>query len=498
MGNGLLKDSIVFASSRYILLGFSLIRNFFVAKLLGPSDYGLWIIIGLILTYADQIHLGLRHAGDKEIPYFRGQGKAIESSRIANEIFGGVLSLSSLALLCLVVYAFFFTDLDHPALQYGVFLSAFIIVSDQVNRFYLMILRTRHEFLISSKVEIAFELLRTILVSTLVVIFHFLGAMIGLFIASLATAVYFLSTYKNEFSPQFGFRSTMSLLSLGFPLSATGLLYIFLLSLDRVIGAISFSKEDLGVYGMAGLIAQLPVTSSQGISSVIYPRISEQFGEGGHREQLKPLFEPAITGAAFIVPLLVATLFFVGRFLILWFLPAFRNSIDLLFLLSFGSFFLCLVPVPAALLMAAGRNVLYLRSEVFTLLTVGSLYFLLLLKRPFSTSVLAGIASFSFFLLATLLLDHAFSTLGIVRTERLKEIFKLYLPSVSTGIALAIIIYFLPLNLLNGVYQYFWQMLASLGLYYLLYSPVLYVYNRKTGMITRVLHSLWTRGGKVL
>src|SRR3990172_1387833 len=70
--HSLFKDSVVFAASRYVLLGLSLIRNFFVAKFLGPSDYGLWVVIGLLLTYGDQIHLGLRHAGDKEIPYYRG------------------------------------------------------------------------------------------------------------------------------------------------------------------------------------------------------------------------------------------------------------------------------------------------------------------------------------------------------------------------------------------------------------------------------------------
>lgn len=70
----MLRDSLVFGSSRYVLLGLSMVRNVVVAKILGPADYGLWIILSLLFTYGDQIHLGLRHAGDRELPFLMGQG----------------------------------------------------------------------------------------------------------------------------------------------------------------------------------------------------------------------------------------------------------------------------------------------------------------------------------------------------------------------------------------------------------------------------------------
>ena len=498
MKHSLFKDSVVFASSRYVLLGLSLIRNFFVAKFLGPSDYGLWVVIGLLLTYGDQIHLGLRHAGDKEIPYYRGQGRGDESLRIANTIFGGVLSLSTLAFLFLVIYVLFLRGSDDSLLRYGILVSAFIIVTDQINRFYLMILRTRHEFFLSSKVEAGFEFLRTVAVSALVVAFHFLGAIVGLFVASFAAALYFVLRHKREFSPNFSLHSMRPLLAMGLPLSATGLLYILLLNLDRVVGAIAFSKEDLGIYGMASLMAQIPVTSSQGISSVVYPRISERFGEGHDPAQLKPLFGPAITGAAFIAPVLVASIFFVGRFLILWLLPAYSNSINLLFLLSFGICFLCLAPIPAAFLMAAGRNLLYLRSEVFTVIIIVGVYGLLFLTRPLTLPVLAVVTSASFFLLSALLLGHAHSILGMTGTVRLKEVTKLYLPSLYTGTALAFINNLFPLDQHLRIEEYLWQLVASLALYYLVYLPMVYLLDRSTGSVSRLLRSLAAKGGKVL
>ncbi len=485
----------MFASSRYVLLGLSMIRNFFVAKYLGPADYGLWIVIGLLLTYGDQIHLGLRHAGDKEVPYYRGQGREDESKRIADSILGGVLGLSGLAFFCLMIYSFVFIGSEETLIRYGVLVAAFIIVTDQVNRFYHMILRTRHEFLLFSKVESAFELLRTILVSGLVVAFHFYGAIIGLFIASLGTAVYFLVQFRNEFHPRFSFFSLKSLLIVGLPLSATGLLYILILNLDRLIGALALSKENLGIYGMASLVAQVPVTSSQGISSVIYPRISEQFGETGDPAKLKPVFASAMIGAAFIAPFLVASIFLIGRFLILWLLPAYHRSIDVLFLLSFGVYFLCLVPIPAAVLMAAGRNTLYLRSEISALFIALATYGFVFLTRPPSLPLLAVITSISYFLLSTFLFLHVFRTFGTRGADRLREIAKLYLPSLYAATALTFIYTMVVSNAEVDFHRLFWQMVAPLGLFLVLYLPMVYLLNRNTGVVSKFLRSDVAKGG---
>jgi len=475
-----------------------MIRNFFVAKYLGPADYGLWIVIGLLLTYGDQIHFGLRHTGDKEIPYYRGQGRQEESKKIADSILGGVLSLAALAFFCSVIYSFAFIGSEELLVRYGVLIAAFIIVTDQVNRFYLMILRTNHEFVLYSKVESAFELLRTILVSGLVVAFHFYGAIIGLFVASLATAVYFLARYRDEFRPRFSFFSLRSLLTIGLPLSATGLLYILILNLDRLIGALALSKENLGIYGMASLVAQVPVTSSQGISSVIYPRISEQFGETGDPAKLKPLFASAMTGAAFIAPVLVASIFLVGRSLILWLLPAYHRSIGLLFLLSFGVYFLCLVPIPAALLMAAGRNTLYLRSEISALFMVLAAYGFVFLTRPLGLPLLAVITSISFFLLSTFLFLHVFHTFGTRGAEQLREIAKLYLPSLYAATALTFIYSMVLSDTEADFYRSFWRTIAALGLFLVLYLPMVYLFNRNTGVVSRLLKSLVAKGGRVL
>ena len=101
MSSGLLRESAVFSVSRYALLGLSFVRNFVVARALDPEQYGYWVIVMLVLTYGDQIHLGLRHAGDKEIPYYRGQEQPQEARQVADTLYAGILLISVAALIIL-------------------------------------------------------------------------------------------------------------------------------------------------------------------------------------------------------------------------------------------------------------------------------------------------------------------------------------------------------------------------------------------------------------
>jgi O-antigen/teichoic acid export membrane protein len=247
---------------------------------------------------------------------------------------------------------------------------------------------------------------------------------------------------------------------------------------------------------MAALLAQVPITSTHGVSSVIYPRISEQFGESRDPIRLRSFFSPAITGAAFIAPLLVAVLFVGGRFLLVWLLPAFEESIGPLFLLSYGVYLLCLSPIAAALLMAAGRNHLYLRAEVVALIGAMVAYGVLTLTGELSKMLIAGTASASAFLFSTVLLNHAFRTIALDAKGRVQEIAKLYLPWLLSGIAVAFVHIYLPLDSSQGVWNCFLRTLVSAACYLIVYSPMIYLLEKNTGILNRVVRTVLVRGGK--
>src|SRR3972149_4811901 len=95
----IVKDSLTFSSARYVLMGLSALRNFALAKVLDPENYGYWVVLSLIFAYGDQIHIGLRHAGDRDIPFLRGQERHDEADHITRVLFSGILFFSALACL---------------------------------------------------------------------------------------------------------------------------------------------------------------------------------------------------------------------------------------------------------------------------------------------------------------------------------------------------------------------------------------------------------------
>jgi O-antigen/teichoic acid export membrane protein len=71
---------------------------YLVPKILEPSDYGLWVSLSLIVTYAGIAHFGTLTAIIKEGPYYLGRGDhkklaEMESTALGSLIFSSLLVL---------------------------------------------------------------------------------------------------------------------------------------------------------------------------------------------------------------------------------------------------------------------------------------------------------------------------------------------------------------------------------------------------------------------
>jgi O-antigen/teichoic acid export membrane protein len=483
----IIRDTLYFSSSRYVLLGLSVVRNLVVARVLGPEDYGLWIIATLVLTYGDQIHLGLRHAGDKEIPYYTGRSDIQQASRLASAIYAGVLVLSVIGVIGLTVVALA-TGVSSD-LRDALLVCAMIVVSDQVSRFYLMILRTRKEFVLSSKVESWFELLRTTLVCGLAMLFHFMGALSAFLIASAATSLFFLMRYRGDIVPLLNPVALRQLFPAGFSLFLSGIMYLLVISLDRLIGASVLTKAELGIFGLASLLAQVPVNAAQAIKDVLYPTISEEFGREGSVGSVLPLFMKGLTIAAITLPSLVAVVYFVGEFLVRWLLPAFIESIPLMAILSNGIYFLCLAALPTGVLMATGRNRTYLMLQAITVV-VTLIAYLLMVKLVGGAVALCYAASISFFVFAALVLSVLIGNPDRRVKDYFMELMKILGPSLYCMLLVAGLIFMLKIDQSHEFLSRVELTALRLLIFGVLYAPVVIVLERKMKLYDLVRKAL--------
>ncbi|MFH0992366.1 MAG: oligosaccharide flippase family protein [bacterium] len=479
-----LRESLIFSSSRYVLLGLSFIRNFVVARVLGPEEYGYWIVVSLIMTYGDQIHLGLRHAGDRQIPFLTGRKETAVAQQVANAIYAGVLILSFVGLVLMGLYVLFIGS-ENAVMKFALLTAALITVSDQVNRFYLMILRVTRNFVLSSKVESAFEILRTITVCLLVFLFQLSGLVTALMVASLATTVYFLRRFRKQYRPEINLSQVRSLLSIGTPLFISGLLYILLISLDRVVASMVLGKSDLGQYGLASLIAQLPLSGTIALTMMLYPRFSQEYGNSEDVSSMLPTFRKALLSTSYLMPIVVVGLFFSSEVLIRWLLPYYLPSIFVLQILAYGALLLVVIPLPLNTLMAFGKHRQYLQAQIAGIVLSSVAYALVVFLLPGLPGI-AGAACFSYVVSLFLILFTVFKVFQVPIVELIREIGKNCIPVFWSILLLFALTHGIQTGEQISIVSSIGLALLKIVVFILIYSPMLIIVNRWTGVFSKL------------
>ncbi len=352
------RSALSFSSARYVVMGLSAVRNLVLARLLDPEHYGYWVVLSLVLAYGDFVHGGLRHAGEREIPYFRGQERHGEVVRTERVLFGGILFFSSIALIVLTLLGI----LGIPALKWSgslLFIAGPVIAAEQVSRFSYMILRTRHEFVLSSKLEIGFEVLRTALVCLLATIQGVQGALFGFLLSAILNVGYFGRVLRLPPRPLVDIPQLKMLLRTGFLLFSVALVQLLIFNFDRLVGSFTLTPSDLGLYGLAALATQVPIMFSQSLSTVFVPGASEAFGRHNSIEDVSTLFFRLLRTSAVLGPLFTGLVLIVSKVIIHWFLPAYELSVSVLAILVPGAMFSVLIP-PTSTFLVVTRKAKYL------------------------------------------------------------------------------------------------------------------------------------------
>jgi O-antigen/teichoic acid export membrane protein len=484
----LIKDSTFFSISRYLSLGFGFLRNLLIARFLSPADYGIWVIITLILSYGDQIHFGLRHLGDKEIPFRRGRGE--ETIGLANDIYGGIMLFSCSTFLILSIVAAVGFQIN-PATRFGLLLTALVILLEQITRFYYMIMRAHKDFVPASKVESLYEFLRMILVIAGAFWLKFHGALAGLVLSTGFFALYFIKKYRHTYRPRFFWQNLKTLLQLSMPLFVNGLLFMLHSSLDRLAAGTALSKHELGLYGLVALLAAVPFNAVQAIGFVIYPRLSEKFGEHGNVRELERFFVQILQATVYLVPPIVVSLFLTAPCVITGFLPAYREAIPACFVLLPGVFFFALVQLPTSFLIAVEHNRRFITIETATIL-ITALAYLLGMQITRSINGVAAITALGFFLYTTLLVGSSVQILGYSAWSWLKIIGKVYAPLLGSAVIVYITLHFLPFPSTGSFSQSLKWLLQQLLFFAVVYGGFLYWLNRRTGYWNRLRAELAT------
>ena len=361
----LVKDTFWFTLSNIFYQGCKFFTYLYAAKLLGPKTYGLWNGLLLILTYGMNSHLGVLNAMNREIPFFLGTGESNKVEEVLN-ICAGVVLFSAFPLATVIFSISFIPFFDYET-NLGIRFIAVILVMQQINLLYQMVLRSHGLFFLLSVQQFYLGILTLIVVVSLTSVFGFTGFLLAQLISICAMIIFLAVKVPLKIRPIFELAKVISLVKIGFPIMSIGLAYGMLTSIDRMMILRFLGKEQLGYYSLSimatGILTLFPMTVAQ----VTYPAMVRKYGESLDRLALRDLIFLPMRNVAWVMIILLALVYFFFPLLVEMFLSEYVKGIPALKITIFGVFFLSLVGGFANFMNTVGLQKQYLTIQGITI-----------------------------------------------------------------------------------------------------------------------------------
>lgn len=317
-------EFLLYSASTVFLQGSKMLAALFVAKLIGPQDFGWWNSIQPLLIYGAMLHFGVLNGMSRDIPYFSGKGE-IDKSETVQRVSWTITVISALLAAGLSLLASLFVQDQTLERLFQIF--GFLLLFQQAYLFHTMRFIARIKFNILSLLQFVFGFLYI----SLSVLFAWQAGLFGFILAQALTnlivggVAYKLSSF--DLSPLFDWQEALRLAKVGIPIMGAGFLYDTLRALDRWIILTFLGATQVGYYTLAILTLQAITLLPSIITAQFYPRISKRFGETHAYTAVLPLLIQTLKAStALIFPFGLVIFLFIKPFTLL-FLPEYIPGI---------------------------------------------------------------------------------------------------------------------------------------------------------------------------
>lgn len=411
-------------------------KNFLLARLLGPQLFGLWNGLQILLVYGVNAHLGVLHAMNREVPLCRGRGQstAIPALARVSLTFTMIATLALAVVIVLISMSPLVDGLEAGALR----LLAAVLLAQQLYQFFQFWLRADDQFALLSRTLVVSAMIELAVTVVWVYYAGFLGIFYGFLAGALVAVVLCLRVVDPAFwRPDFDFRLIPQLVRLGFPMMIVGLSYSLMTTLDRVLIINFLGSEQLGYYALGPLVLAALTYVPATINQVIYPKLGERYGATGEARSVAGYVIRPTVITAYLMALVLGGAY-LGLPLLLHLLPKYKAGLPAARILFAGFYFLSLVGASANLLVTINRQMQYL----VTLCAAIVLGLLLNFAAIFAGWGIAGIAattSVTYFLYAAGIIGFtAWRYLGLSRMQLQRLTWRIALPYALAVASLAV------------------------------------------------------------
>jgi teichuronic acid exporter len=404
--------------------------TFLVAKLLSPAEYGTWITLMLVVSYAPIVSLGTVETLLKQYPFYVGKGDIAMAAMIEGGVLGSIILSSALLLIGGLAVSSILATREIGNLINVIALMLLTASLTFLSAFSYYRFSARQRFRFVSAIDAGRATLTFACLVGLTWLWGLNGTVGGFLVAELTICVvsgWLCVKQCGRVTVSYDPRLMWRIVKVGFPITLIWWVFIIQSSADRLISMSLLGETRTGFYGLGlsivSLVVLLPVT----LSRVLYPRVNEKIGQTAQEQHLRSLIMIPSQALSILIPTVIGLLVIASPVVYKRLLPKYSAGLTSAQILLLGSFFMCIVRTGANFLIATNRQSVVLRY-ILTSLTINILGNILLARLGYGIEGIAFGSSVSACVLATLVWLAVFKHLGSGRTVQMRELADLYLP----------------------------------------------------------------------
>lgn len=307
----LLRSSAAYLWNQVMAYLVLLVGGVVVARWLGPTDYGLWNALMLILTYSVYAQAGVLMALNREVPYYRGQGDHTRVAYLQNVALGAVSAVSLILLAGILIVSLFVQRGAADHMRLWLALIALMVVCQQIYQYFEVLFRAHNDFQVVGRLRLYRTLLDMVIAVMLVAPFGIAGRLWAALATWVAISVYLVRINRFDVHPALDLHETWGLVRVGLPMMLSHALIGLLATVDRVVILKTFGKTALGYYGIGLMAAGVLVLLPRVAAEVLYPHLSKRYGETGSPESLQGSLLAPNYALAYLLPVVVGSAYLV-------------------------------------------------------------------------------------------------------------------------------------------------------------------------------------------
>lgn len=410
------------------LLG--LISALIIPKILGPANYGVWVILLLIMAYAPIASLGTVEALFKEFPYLIGKKQFNKAKEYEENIFGSICLTSIFLFLCVALVPVIVSSkgLERYEPEVAIMLSAASISS--FSGFFYFRLASYSFFKMCSIINTIRSISMLLFVTTFAWLFGLRGAAIGYLIVEVVvclSSMFFNMSYCGKIKLKFNYRLIWQAIKIGLPITVIWWSLTLQSSIDRIVSSSFLGKGMTGYYSLGLSILSALALIPAAVSSVLYPKISEGVGKRLSLSQMSSIVIEPIRLLSIISPAFIGTLIILSPAIYEWIFPKYLPGLYSAQILFLGFFFNSLIRNGGNYLVALSKqNTLF--GFVLISLVFNAVFAVLFVHIGFSIEGIALSTIISSALIVSLMWLFILKDLYCRKRDQWKNLFYLYSP----------------------------------------------------------------------